>query len=140
MINLRRVLIILISSLIIVIFTSCSKNEFIVNNSNVKNGIESFINRRSSKRVEIDLKSVRNIDNLKIVSFSTLDQNYGYAILEKKSTDTYKISSTAFYTDIIDQQTIQTKNGAYLLAISSDCNINIKFMPEKTRHSIIRVP
>lgn len=142
MINLRRVLIIFISSLIIVIFTSCSKSEFIVHNSNVeiKNGIESFILKERAKRVEINLKSIQNIDNLKIISFYTLDQNYGYAILERKNTNTYKINSTAFYTDIIDQPIIQTKCGTYLLDISSNCNINIKLIPEKTRCSIIHLP
>lgn len=136
MINLRRVLIIFISSLIILIFTSCSQNEYLVNSSNVeiKHGIESFIYRGSAKNVAIELKSMRNIDNLKIVSFSTSDQNNGYAILKKKSPNAYKISSTTFYTDIIDQLIIQTKNGKYLLAISSNSNINIKFMPEKTSY------
>lgn len=142
MINLRRVLIIIISSLIIIIFTSCSNNEFIVNNSNVeiKNGIESFVNKESAKSVEINLKSIQNIDNLKVVSFYTLDQNYGYAILEKRDTDTFKINSTVFYTDIIDQPIIQTKCGTYLLDISSNCNINIKLIPEKARCSIIHLP
>ncbi|WP_010680978.1 hypothetical protein [Acetivibrio cellulolyticus] len=133
MINIQRVLIVFISSLIIVIFTSCSKNEITVSSSNseIKDGIESFINKGNTRGIKIELKNKRNIDNVKIVSFCASNQKYGYAVLEKRSQDVYLIRSACFLTDVLNTAIIKTTTGKYHLAVSSNCNIDFKTIRPK---------
>ncbi|OPZ94381.1 MAG: hypothetical protein BWY74_00609 [Firmicutes bacterium ADurb.Bin419] len=128
--NIRRVFLILISSLFTIIFTSCSKNEVVVNNSisEIKGGIETFIGRDCNNEIEIELMSTRNIENLKIVAFTSLKQGNGYAILENISKDAYKICSASFYKVGKELPVLETYNGKYNLSVNSNHDIDIKYI------------
>ncbi len=128
--NLRRVFIILIASLFTIIFTSCSKNEVVVNNSisEIKGGIESFIERDSNNGEKIELKSTRNIENLKIVVFTSIKQGNGYAVLANISKDAYKIRSASFYKVGNELPVLETHNGKYHLSVNSNYDIDIKYI------------
>jgi len=134
MIILRRVLIIFISSLIIVVCTSCTKSNIIVysNNAEIKNGIESFINKKDSARLSVELLSQKNIDNVKIISFFTTSKKFGYAILEKGDNSRFKIRSIFFRTNTSEQKVFSTNRETYILDMRSKHNILIKLHKENS--------
>ncbi len=134
--KIRSILTILISSLIIFVSTSCSKNEVIVYDSNteIKHGIESYINKDDTTRVNIQLINKRNIDNIKIVSFSTNSTDFGYAILENKDNAKYTIQSILFCTNAINHTVFKTHKGKYLLDTLSKYNINVKLIEAETNY------
>lgn len=134
--KIRGFVTILIFSLIIFAFTACSKNEIIVYDSNteIKHGIESYINKDDKTRVNIQLINKRNIDNIKIVSFSTNSMDFGYAILENKDNAKYTVQSILFCTNAINQTVFKTHKGKYLLDTLSKYNINVKLIEEENNY------
>lgn len=129
MINLRRAILILISSLTIVMCTACSKNSITVYNCNteIKYGIESFIRKEYPTRLDIELINSRYIDNIQIVSFCTTSQDFGYAILEKEDKTMFKIRSVFLCTNAVNNTNFKTHKGKYSLNISK-YEIDFKFI------------
>lgn len=137
--KIRSFVTILIFFLIIFIFTSCSKNEIIVydTNTEIKQGIESYINKDDTTGVNIQLINKRNIDNIKIVSFSTNSTDstdFGYAILENKDNAKYTIQSILFCTNAINHTVFKTHKGKYLLDTLSKYNINVKLIEKDNNY------
>lgn len=128
--NLTKILFIMLAGLSIFIFNACSSNQFIVKNNaaDIKIGIENFINRGGTTGIQIDVKNECDIDNIKVISYTVSNGQFGHAVMERKSNNSYKIKTTEYGTNIIEHPIVKTKNGKYLLAIGRKYNQDIEYL------------
>lgn len=128
--SVTKILFIILTGALVFIFNACSSNQFIVknNDADIKLGIENFINRGGTTGIQINIKSFCNIDNIKVISYTVSNGQFGHAVMEKKSNDSYKIITTGYGTNIIELPIIKTKDGKYLFAIGRKYNQNIEYV------------
>lgn len=127
--NFKKILLILFVALIVFVIWLSSNRKFTVknNNADIKVGIEKFMNRGGQSQLHIDIKNNRDIDNIKIVSYTLSYGQFGYAMMKKTLGGSYKIITTSYGTNIIDVPIIETKEGKYLIAIGRKYNPKIKY-------------
>lgn len=95
------------------------------NEEDIKMGVEEFLNKGSSSKIETVVKGLVDIDNKKLVFF-TLNSQLGYAELKHGLNNKYKVENAGYGTNLFQDRVVITNKGQYLWMMGKNYNNEIK--------------
>lgn len=130
-INLKKITLLIIILCMLFSMTACDSQEFVVSNNDAQivSGIESFLNRGSVSGVQITIKNQCDLDNKKIVSFSTNKGSTGIAeLLIMDDGSKVKVLGAGFGSDTVKCRLYKTDKAKHLVVTCGEHRLKIQYI------------